>query len=333
MRIASEETDTGVELGRQFDKQTGHSAAVTESHTLRPTVSIGLPVYNGERYLEQAIESILEQSYVDLELIVSDNASTDLTEAISRAAAERDPRVRYIRNAKNLGAAENYNRVFNASNGKFFKWASHDDLCAPTFVERCMEGLEENPSAVLCYPRTMFIGTDGDHIDEYDERDDFTDADASARFRTWLFDRKGPWCNAVFGIIRSDVLAGTGLIGKYNSSDVILLGELLLHGTMERIPDVLFYRRDHSERSVLAHASDEARAAWFDPASAGKIQMPTWRWFRGYAGAITRCDLPVPARIHCSGSLLRWGIQQRNRLKAELVGATKTISGKRRLSA
>lgn len=333
MRIAREESDTDVKFGRERVKRAGNAAAGSESRVVRPSVSIGLPVYNGERYLEGAIESILGQSYSDLELIVSDNASTDLTEAISRAAVERDSRVRYIRNAENLGAAENYNRVFNASNGKFFKWASHDDLCAPTFVERCVEGLESNSSAVLCYPRTMFIDADGGHIGEYEEHDDFTAADASARFKTWLFDRTGPWCNAVFGLIRSDVLAATGLIGKFNSSDVILLGELLLHGTMQRIPDLLFYRRDHPERSVLAHSSDAARAVWFDPASSGRIQMPTWRWFRGYAGAIARCDLSIPARIHCSGSLMKWGVQQRGRLKNELVGATKTISGKWRLSA
>ncbi len=321
-----------VGFGENAAKHAGNAAAGRESRTVRPTVSIGLPVYNGERYLEGAIESILGQSLSDLELIISDNASTDGTREISRASVKRDPRVRYIRNSENLGAAENYNRVFRESNGKFFKWASHDDLCDPTYVERCIAGLESNASAVLCYPRTIFIDADGQHIGEYAESDDFTSVNAPIRFRTWLFDRSGPWCNAIFGVIRSDVLAATGLIGKFNSSDVILLGELLLRGTMVRIPDVLFFRRDHPERSVLAHSSKEARAAWFDPKSAGKIQMPTWRWLRGYAGAIARADLSVPDRINCSGSLMKWCVQNRHKLRDDLLGATKAVTGKMRIS-
>jgi glycosyltransferase involved in cell wall biosynthesis len=311
----------------------GAAAAGPGSHTVRPTVSIGLPVFNGERYLERAVESILGQTYSDLELIISDNASTDKTAEICREAAERDERVTYIRNDVNLGAAENYNIVFRASNGTFFKWASHDDLIAPEFVERCVEVMHENPAAVTCYPRTTFIDEDGEAISEYEEIDDFTASTAPERFKTWLFDRTGPWCNAVFGIIRSDVLATTGLIGKYNSSDVILLGELLLNGTMVRIPDVLFYRRDHPERSVRAHASNDARAAWFDPASAGGVHMPTWRWLRAYAGAIGRADLTLADKVSCSRLLMRWAVTQRRKFKEELVGVAKSVGGRRRLSA
>src|SRR5262245_45018612 len=101
-----------------------------------PRVSIGLPIFNGEKYVAQAFDSILAQTYADFELIISDNASTDQTEAICQAYANRDRRIRYYRNNRNLGAAANYNRVFDLSTGVYFKWAAHDDIVLPTFVTK-----------------------------------------------------------------------------------------------------------------------------------------------------------------------------------------------------
>src|SRR5688572_7662493 len=120
-----------------------------------PKVSIGLPVYNGENYLSQALDSLLGQTYSDFELIISDNGSTDRTQEICRAYAIKDRRVRYFRSATNRGAAWNFNNVFALSSGKYFKWAAHDDICAPEFLERCLEVLECDPGIVVCFPKTM----------------------------------------------------------------------------------------------------------------------------------------------------------------------------------
>src|SRR5579871_3942080 len=116
-------------------------------HEIR--VSIGLPVHNGERYLREAIDSLLAQTYRDFELIISDNGSTDGTEAICRAYAAADPRIRYYREEQNRGCAWNWNRVFALARGEIFKWAAHDDVCAPRLVERCLEALDRCPEAVL----------------------------------------------------------------------------------------------------------------------------------------------------------------------------------------
>ena len=77
-----------------------------------PVISVGMPVYNGEQYLESAIRAVLDQTCEDLELIISDNASTDRTAQICNDFAARDSRVRFSRNPDNIGAARNYNRVF-----------------------------------------------------------------------------------------------------------------------------------------------------------------------------------------------------------------------------
>ena len=104
-----------------------------------PRVSIGLPVYNGERYLRESIDSILAQTFQDFELVVCDNASTDETARICEEYAERDPRVRYFRNARNIGGINNANLTFERSRGDLFRWAAHDDVCAPVLLERCVQ--------------------------------------------------------------------------------------------------------------------------------------------------------------------------------------------------
>src|SRR5262245_17750978 len=99
-----------------------------------PTVSVGVPVYNGERYLDKALSSILRQDFEDFELIISDNASTDGTAEICKAYADKDRRIRYHRNTSNIGAAPNYNQTFEMARGEYFKWCAHDDICYPTFL-------------------------------------------------------------------------------------------------------------------------------------------------------------------------------------------------------
>ncbi len=143
-----------------------------------PYVSIGLPVYDGERFLAETLDSLLAQTFEDLELIISDNASTDRTQEICKDYLAKDRRIRYYRNDQNLGAARNYNRVFELSTGKYFKWAAHDDLCASALTERCVEVLDSEPSAVMCYARTIIIDEHGKHQKDFD---DFLDLRSLAR--------------------------------------------------------------------------------------------------------------------------------------------------------
>jgi glycosyltransferase involved in cell wall biosynthesis len=126
-----------------------------------PYVSIGLPVYNGENFLHEAITSILAQTFQDFELIISDNASTDKTEEICRAFTDQDERIKYSRNRENIGVEKNFYRVFALSSGKYFKWAAHDDLCHPDFLQSCIDVLDRDFTTVLCYPRAVIIDDKG----------------------------------------------------------------------------------------------------------------------------------------------------------------------------
>jgi len=217
------------------------------SRTSVQVVSVGMPVFNGEHFLPQAIVSILGQTFANLELVISDNASTDGTEEICQSYARTDKRVRYFRNSQNLGAAWNYNRVFRLSQGRYFKWAAADDVCSLHYLERCVPILEASSDVVLCYGRTRLIDEQGKALGDYDDRLDLRDDSPAGRFVGFL--RSVRECNAVFGVIRRSVLAGTSLIGSYVGSDRWLLGELSLRGEFVEIPEYLFYRRVHPRAS------------------------------------------------------------------------------------
>jgi len=116
------------------------------------TVTIGLPVFNGEAFLRRAVDSILAQTYADFELLISDNCSTDGTAGICQSHLLAHQRVRYLRQPENIGAAKNYNKLVALSSSKYFKWAAHDDVMAPRFLEECLRALEQDPGVVLHFP-------------------------------------------------------------------------------------------------------------------------------------------------------------------------------------
>src|ERR1700726_3052082 len=131
---------------------------------MTPLVSIGIPVFNAQRYLREALDSLIAQDYENIELVISENASTDGTAAICREYAARDPRVRYERAEMNQGAVWNFNRVYSLARGTYFMWAAFDDLRAPSYVRRCVERLEAQPSAVLCCTDVRLIDEAGRRI-------------------------------------------------------------------------------------------------------------------------------------------------------------------------
>jgi len=278
-----------------------------------PYVSIGLPVYNGERFLTQALDSLLAQTFENFELIISDNASTDRTQEICKDYAVKDRRIRYYRNDQNLGAARNYNRVFELSSGKYFKWAAHNDLCAPVLIERCVEVLDSEPSVVICYARTSIIDEHGRHQRDHDDLMDLRSPNPHERFRDYLFRRAG-MCNAIFGVIRVSELRKTPLIGSYISSDKVLLGELVLRGRTYELPERLFYRRLHSEEEDWRNLPRSALAAWYDPANRQKFEWPMEsRRLLGYIDCIRRVPLSWQERTWCylymmkrAGKQLMW---------------------------
>lgn len=286
----------------------------------RPRVSIGLPVYNGERYLGAAVSSILGQTFADLELIIVDNASTDGTSAICRSFAEKDSRIRYVRNIENVGAAANFNRAFHLARGSYFKWAAADDLCEPTFIERCVELLDNHPDAVLAFPDPVFIDEDATPLPYDTGRKAFIDKNGKRWYwrtdsiqtlaSTDAVDRlehillKTYVCQEVFGLARTEAMKHTSLIGNYYGSDKVLLAELSMLGRLVRTPDKLFLRRCHRDQS--GYKSTREREVWIRGRKTGMVTFPQWRVFRGYLSALLSSHLPLHDKIRGGGVLVRY---------------------------
>lgn len=262
---------------------------------MSPRVSIGLPVYNGANFLRRSVDSILAQEFRDLELIIADNASTDETEAICREYAAADARVRYYRNETNLGAAGNYNKVFELARGEYFKWAAHDDECHPAMIGRCVELLDRSPGhVVMVYPQGELIDQHGRRLAAPLDRIEARGAGAPRRLAR-LF-RGLNMCDPVFGLIRTGALRRTQLIGAFFGADYVLLGELAMQGEIWEIPEVLFRLRAHPKRSMKAHKSARERAAWYDPSAARKLfVLPDWERMMW---EMTKSIWRFPARAH-----------------------------------
>ena len=276
-----------------------------------PRVSIGLPVHNGENYLREALDSILIQDYQDFELIVSDNASSDHTPDIIQEYAKREERIRSYRFDRNVGAAANFNRVFELARGEYFKWAAHDDLILPTFINKAVTALDRDPAIALCFCGVQVIDRDGRPTGMLFQPPDQAAAPSpSERFRALVLNDLE--CHEVFGLIRTSVLRRTGLIRPFVASDRTLRAELGLLGSFHYLPEYLFLSRDHPGRSVRAWPAHHLRAAWFDPTRADRRVLPHWRIFLEYWKCINMVLNSPTTRRQCRRHLACWPFHNMN---------------------
>jgi glycosyltransferase involved in cell wall biosynthesis len=241
------------------------------------SVTIGMPVWNGEKFLREAIESILAQTYGDFELVISDNASTDCTEEICQAYVKRDARTRYVRQERNIGATLNHKEVFLRSSGKYFKFAAHDDVLAPEFIEECVRVLDDDETLVLCSPATVLINEDGSPVRYSPKENGMVDSygniwpvvpeknlmlmstDPADRFAAVLLNMV--MSVEIFGLIRRSALERSGLQPSCGSGDRVLLAELGLLGRYHLLDRSLFYRRCHPGQ-FTASSSGRFREMW-----------------------------------------------------------------------
>ncbi len=233
-----------------------------------PRVSIGLPVYNGEKFIQGALDSLLQQNYEDFELIISDNASTDRTGDVCKSYAEKDKRIRYYENKSNYGAMWNYRRVFELSQGKYFKWAAHDDECYPTMLRRCVETLDQAPNSVaLVYPRAEIIDEHGQIVGEPPDHVDSNEARPHRRLARVLF--HVALAHSFYGLIRRNLLRRIRGYGHI-ASDHVILAELAMWGLIWEIPEVLFRIRIYPGNAMNMNKTQLAMQEWYDPRSGNK---------------------------------------------------------------
>jgi glycosyltransferase involved in cell wall biosynthesis len=271
-----------------------------------PRVSVGLPVYNGEKYLAESLDALLGQSYEDLELIISDNASTDGTADICHRYQKQDARIRYFRQPRNIGCAPNHNFVIEQARGELFKTASHDDLYGRDLLRLCVAALDEHPQVVLAHSWSAEIDSSGAITELVEYPVNTASPRAPERFRSMLFDG---WGDDEGGVVRMDVLRRTPLHGSYHFADRTFTAELALHGPFYMVPDRLYLRRSHpGQGGKISSVRD--RCTNLDPRRADRLRHPVARLYGeyvwGFAAAIRRAPLSSADRWECRQVLARW---------------------------
>ena len=274
-------------------------------------VTIGIPVFNGEKYLAQALDSILAQTYQDFEIIISDNASTDNTPNICREYASRDIRIRYHRNKRNLGSSANFNLVFNLSSSEYFKWAAYDDIIHPDYLLKCIEVLDANPSVVLCHSKTGRIDEHGEVTGDYNFEVKPNWSKLHNRFGDLIKFDNYDWV-ALFGLMRSSFLRKTRLFGSYISADRALLAEIGLVGQIYSVPELLFFRREHSETYTnRAHKSNQVKMQWWKPTKfQSKLTFTYWKMCLEYFNLVQHIPLKRSERVLCYIKIIKWLIAE-----------------------
>lgn len=267
-----------------------------------PLVSVGLPVYNGEKYLRGAIDSILNQTFTDLELIISDNASTDATRQICEDYHARDARVRYYRNQRNEGVTWNFNRVLELARGRYFKWIGHDDEHDPTSIEKCLKALREREAEgyVCVWPNTTMIDENGEFLYNWPEPPMELESDIlHVRFRDGTYARHSSY--QFHGIIITEVLRETCMLGSWISSDYTLIGQLALRGKLYQHPEFLFRRRYHPDNGYNSCNGDYYAYAkfWVPPEKKNKILFPYWKMAFESAKGVFKVKMSLKDRLMC----------------------------------
>ena len=283
------------------------------------SVAIGMPVWNGEKFLQEAIESILAQTYGDFALVISDNSSTDATAEICQTYAKSDARINYIRQQTNIGAAANHNEVFRRSSGRYFKWAAHDDVLAPDFLQKCVRVLEEDERSVLCSPATVLINEDGSPVSYSVEQNAMVDrygrkwpvtpeknpqlmsAAPADRFAALLL--KTTMCLEIFGLTRRSALEKTSLQPRYVGGDKVVLAQLCLLGRFHLLESPLFYRRCHPGQFSAAR-SGSYQAMWFS-GKKDHIFAQQMKLLAGYSQAVLSAELTPEQRYRCLSVICR----------------------------
>ena len=285
-------------------------------------ITVGLPVYNSERYIRQSLDSLLAQTYPHFVLVISDNASTDGTGQICQQYAAADSRIKYSRNETNIGNPRNFNRVAGLAETRYLKWSTADDFWEPTFLERALEVMERDSTIALCYPQAALVDANGRNAKDYDDVLHLVQEDPTDRFVTLL--DKIKLAHQHLGLIRMSHLRQTHLLAPYTASDINLLAELSLYGKFFELPHRLYFRRFHQDSGSWKRGDPEHERRRYHAAGASHTGFNKWRRHFGFFAAVRKSPLPLNSKVRLFCYLGRRLVWDRRDLRAELVEYART---------
>lgn len=288
----------------------------------RPLVTLGMPVYNEGKYIEESLENVLKQTYPNIELLIADNASTDGTSEVCARYASEHPTIRHIRHPRNIGQHINFNYVARSGSGTYFCWVSGHDLLDPDFVTKCVEVLESNPGIVLAYPRTINMTKEGQHTREKVRPFDIRAMSPARRFREvmWRVD-----CNYVYGMWRLIPMQGSKLFQAIPAADRVFLAEMAIKGTFAPVDTFKYYRMSREREQTELEKRHRIMGYLFPHRTftdaeigANSFYTPTQR---AYYREVQDAALSPPVRWH-----LYWSIWLAGVLKFHLFPGADILS-------
>ena len=269
-----------------------------------PLVSVGVPVFNGASGLTACLDALLRQDYPNLEIVISDNGSTDDTPVIGERYRQLDARVTYSRSEENRGAHWNFNRVFELSSGKYFLWAADDDTREPSFVSACVARLEQEPDSVLCQAGTAIIVEGRNETLCLASLASFDHArEMVGRYRETL--EHFP-ATAIYGMYRASAMRETLLFQRALASEIAFIQELAILGRFVQVPETLFHYRipelwntiDQDANVVLGV---DRKPWWY---------LPFVVLFLMHCKGIRRARIPATRKVRLFGVLARYESRQ-----------------------
>ncbi len=224
---------------------------------IKPKISIGLPVYNGEKFLAKALDSLLNQTFQDFEIIISDNASTDKTPIIAKKFLQKNNRVKYIKQEKNLGGLENFLFVLSKAETQYFMWAAADDYWDNTFIEKNLRILDANKNIIASISDVEFVGEnlpemyksnkEGTTFQYLIKHVPLPTALLSEKISFHLKYNRGM---STYSVFRTEILKKSIIRRDLCGWDQTIVLNTLKHGDLHIIDEILMYRTVEGGTSV-----------------------------------------------------------------------------------
>lgn len=291
-------------------------------------VTIGMPVFNGERFVGEALRSICGQSFQDFEVIISDNSSTDRTLSICQDFAKSDRRIRIVRQPTNLGAIENFNFVLRQATGQYFKWAAADDVFDREYLDQCVAVLDSDTNCAWCHCDSDMIDEQGESwLNQLTSGDPLVEVDANGSLAWKGHPRQGAgsdspakrfgsvllgttWTVDSYGLIRRESLMNTRLLVPLYGAEKVLMAELSLYGTYRHIPKLMFRQRIHQLASSNL-TSGRKQNLFASQSKRPRFAATRFRLMTSHLKSVLRSPLSVNQKLSAIGYLIRYVFQFR----------------------
>ncbi|WP_165350371.1 glycosyltransferase family 2 protein [Xylanimonas protaetiae] len=273
-----------------------------------PVVTVGVPVYNGERYLAQALEALRDQDLRDVEVLIGDNASTDGSAQIAESFVASDPRFRFLRSDVNRGLPWNYNRLLAQARAPLFMWNASDDVVRPGHLAACRDALLAHPDATVAFSRVQLIDARGETVGEMDDWGlDFLTL-APAR-RLDLFLARRVWQAIGFGgVIRTAELRDMGGLGMFYGQDIALGTKMALRAPWVEVPQQSYMSRRHDAQMNKLQGGDPVQQVRvFNPAHSRPVAFPQWYLNYRIFAEVAAAPIPLAERARAMRAVItRW---------------------------